>query len=1332
MVATLPQGNIAPKVGQAVAEWAYLPPYCKAGSSLSIDKQTLTCVIGDVSATSGTGTTSLVMDARVLSGTPNGTALPAPVMTVTSTSSAAPAPSSLPPTVTVSAAPFYDVVIDNSYQGNPKAYAYNEAGGPNNEEGFYHRPLVGLVARNPNGNGRKGVEQLATSVDFKLDVSGYPAGVRVDNWHTGTGVAGTPAASGSFQDGCGSPSYGTPSGGSPSSESGAAVNMYGKVADIGPATGVNTATVPNGGDCAVVSSDATAVNLKVTGADTSLTRRPTVLAGTGASIPQRDWWIMNKALVLWTPLTSYPAGVKTLNTLKLGTYSAKSITGQEITGDNPGNNQVSYDLTATNSGVASKIFTKDTTRPYPYGTECDPALTGNCLTNFMAPGQTVGSVVRYANEGTYRQSNVYMCDVIDRTAFDIGPNFQVSFMGLSGQVRYGARSSRYFASTDASDTSNRTDSRTAPNTPTVLSDYSSAKCDDPAIRWFSTAAEAEAAGGLVYVRADLPSVSGGTFSSLYIYGLTLRSTYAATINVLSGATGTRVAGQPLTEGTLIRNTADFGGTGVSAVDQSVFWDNLQVVPIKTRSGVTKTVLDPAANPVSAGAVLTYQIQPTYTTTFPPLARNFTVTDILPPGLSYVPGSSTVGGVGREPTISADTPAAGFTRLTWVYPNQLPYVLTTGNDSVDSKLPPVVFKASVSPTATNNSTLTNSAAVSGGPDDYEADCTYNVASTSYGACVKSSSVSRTVQSAPGLKLSKSTPTSLIEPGQPFKFTLSYVSVGTTVTARDLPDLIDILPYNGDGTSNPARSFTGRTPASSFAAGTYQLQSVTRPSNDPAMTVYYTKAAPSTISNDPQDASNAPGGSTVWCTALSGNLCPANMSEVTAVRLHPTVMNADTTYSVDLNFQTTAAVKPADIFNNSVAMRPTDPASTLLYLESQSLSAVRVAAASLGGRVFEDVNQNGGFDGADRGLGEVCMVLTGTTNSGSGVTYSMFTQADGTYIFGAGAGGALFPSSDCTGTAIPSFGGLQSGTYAVKELTQPAGYLDGKDYAGTAGGTPGNDQVTGIALGVGASAQGYNFTEVRALLKIGKAVDLRYIGITADPSNDTNLTYAPASQQLTYTFLVTNSSAVAVENAVVADALPQGLSYVSSSIPAAVDAAGKISFNLDRLNAGESREITLTVKADVQANTNQQPFLNTATVTANGLTPVLSEEVRTDLVYTKLTKRVQHLGTAPGPSVPQLPANWKTETAALPGEVLEYCIDFYNYGSVALSNYELRDSLPTYTRFVSDSWVVREGSMTNPGGPLAGASITASDQALQVNIASLPPSSRGTFCFRVMVH
>jgi len=114
------------------------------------------------------------------------------------------------------------------------------------------------------------------------------------------------------------------------------------------------------------------------------------------------------------------------------------------------------------------------------------------------------------------------------------------------------------------------------------------------------------------------------------------------------------------------------------------------------------------------------------------------------------------------------------------------------------------------------------------------------------------------------------------------------------------------------------------------------------------------------------------------------------------------------------------------------------------------------ASLTGRVYVDGNNNGTRQAGEAGVGGVAVTLTGTDDRGAAVSRTATTAADGCY----------------------SFTGLRPGAYAVTE-TQPAGYTDGKDRAGTAGGsTAVNDQVSGVALAPGAAATGYLFGETLA--------------------------------------------------------------------------------------------------------------------------------------------------------------------------------------------------------------------------------------------------------------
>jgi uncharacterized repeat protein (TIGR01451 family) len=124
--------------------------------------------------------------------------------------------------------------------------------------------------------------------------------------------------------------------------------------------------------------------------------------------------------------------------------------------------------------------------------------------------------------------------------------------------------------------------------------------------------------------------------------------------------------------------------------------------------------------------------------------------------------------------------------------------------------------------------------------------------------------------------------------------------------------------------------------------------------------------------------------------------------------------------------------------------------------------RETASSLAGFVYVDANGNGIKDAGETPIAGVTITLTGTDANNAAVSRTKTTGADGSYLFS----------------------GLTSGTYTLTE-TQPNGYNDGRESAGSAGGTvdnsafdatPARNAISAIALPAGNTATAYNFGEL----------------------------------------------------------------------------------------------------------------------------------------------------------------------------------------------------------------------------------------------------------------
>ena len=122
-----------------------------------------------------------------------------------------------------------------------------------------------------------------------------------------------------------------------------------------------------------------------------------------------------------------------------------------------------------------------------------------------------------------------------------------------------------------------------------------------------------------------------------------------------------------------------------------------------------------------------------------------------------------------------------------------------------------------------------------------------------------------------------------------------------------------------------------------------------------------------------------------------------------------------------------------------------------------ATVAMQRASLAGTVYADSNNDAAKAVGESGIAGVSLRLDGTDIYGNTVTnLSATTDASGNY----------------------SFSDRAPGTYTITE-TQASGYLDGKEAAGTAGGTAsgvGADTISAITLPANTAATGYLFGEL----------------------------------------------------------------------------------------------------------------------------------------------------------------------------------------------------------------------------------------------------------------
>jgi Domain of unknown function (DUF5979) len=1106
--------------GTPIADWKALPPQCTpATSSISANGQTLTCVLSVTAA----ATASLLPQATVRGPTPNGTSFAIPATTVTATGGGnlnanAQTGSTILP-LTVSAAPLYDLTKQNSISPGNVSRAWVK--GPDGvTDGWVF--AFDVAVRAPYGS--HGLASLSAAGISLSDLVGSIA-------FTGSTPANNAALTNAWQSSA--QLYngnGTWPGALSGSSGGCWPNGYLNQAVANSlrdhylpggsgGNSVNKISVANNGVCTAAQSGV-GQPINVVLKSVNWTNRLYPTQSNDANVlpqPYNNYVSVNQ-IGVWVPATVFsflPSGTQVSATNNYTSVTGSSTSSQgtvqnllqptvpDASAGGTTNDQVTFSFTQLTAGTTSKYFH-----------DCGTADNANCASintvgnhvrdGVTTPGQVYNSVPTIGNAGTTPISGAVMCDKIDNTknilANDIGsgtPVFNVEnastlaklSAGTDYILEYGTGGLNGIGASWASNADYAMATCEQNQSPVWYTDPSSVPGGLAAITKVRLTYLIPLAPATLYDFSILLQAQGtspvagfgfpagkvwpaGTYFNNWL-ALTMGSVFTSNNDTYRPDSTGKVW---LTGG--VAGGADGNPYNAAGLANYTWSDTVNLATARARITKTSTTSTGSTTSAIAGTAVTYALKPSLSSTSSGLpATTMTVTDILPPHTSYLANSASI-----APSSEQDgVPAAGYTTLVW-------QIAATPNVAVT----PITFQAIVDGTASNGTLIPNFTLAASPADATPCNASggaYNqILNTGYvnnnatGAgvtgtlCLRAARNDLSISAPPGFKAFKTVDKSLIEPNGAFTYTLNWISNGTP---PNILDLIEVLPYVGDGPANAALNNGGRSPASAYAGSTGLSAAPSAVNGDALATFWYTNAVPATINRDPQVASNgafaAPGG--IWCNAIggSGSNCPATLAAVTAVRMVSGTAMAD---SVARNF-TLSVVSAGNATGNVYANNFSARADGLANLVASNVVTTTVVTGTISGKVYSDANNDGIAAAAgEPGIDNVRVCLSGYSFGPNGVDNN-------------GAGDDIAVASTCqqtSGGGLYSFTGLLAGKYTLTKnytvANSPglAGLLDGKDTAGTQAGTvtngngTANDTIAAITLPIGALASAYNFGEV----------------------------------------------------------------------------------------------------------------------------------------------------------------------------------------------------------------------------------------------------------------
>jgi uncharacterized repeat protein (TIGR01451 family) len=610
------------------------------------------------------------------------------------------------------------------------------------------------------------------------------------------------------------------------------------------------------------------ININISGADLSGNTFASKDYGGGA-LPANVNYMVSGTIHLWVPLTS----VTTTSTGQLNIRNDLSLlTTPGASGDpnvepDASNNGYNHTLVGVGGSLTSRYHNSATD---PGGYTVLPGMSaiygGDGV---VVPGQNFSSLFYMVNNGGLPWQDFNFCGTIDNRTQQVTPlsndptkgvvDFSTSYISTNYVIEYGTGNYNTY------------------------DDQKKATCRDGTVDsptgWQSNLQNVPGGSAAVSrIRVRSTGLLPPGFVAYFNANLTVRST-------------DYVTGAPIPVGTKLTETTSFyikdynffqGTTGMAPQWTGGYYDptNHWYVGWGDRLTVTKAIVRidkqnvPNQPTVTArtGDILSFVLNPTLTLPITP-PPGFTpivvVKDLLPSGLTYVPGSASI--IPSQITPNLD----GTTTIEW----------NLGPRTPNQVIPQITLSARANFDVPNNTTLVNSGIIES-PDDA------SLAST------RTDTASVLVGNTAAFGIYKEVRKQIIDRNENIVFDLFYANTG----ASDVPSaqFIDILPYQNNYL----------TPNTNYQ-GSFTFNSIN--SNNGEI-FEYSKTSPTNIIADPNDASNQPGGSTIWCSSYSGGSCPSNAAEVTSIRINaPLFVQATPTRKITITMNTNGN-QPRNTYTN----------------------------------------------------------------------------------------------------------------------------------------------------------------------------------------------------------------------------------------------------------------------------------------------------------------------------------------------------------------------------------------------------------------------------------